>query len=114
MKRALAHCVQRDLHYAIVDEVDSILIDEARTPLIISGPSEENTQVYGVADRVVRQLTAGTKGDVNKEIEETGDYWFDEKEHVAALTDEGVHQRREAGRRRRISTTRRCCRCCTR
>jgi preprotein translocase subunit SecA len=92
MKRALAHCVQRDLYYAIVDEVDSILIDEARTPLIISGPSEENTQVYGVADKVVRQLAAGTKGDVNKEIEETGDYWFDEKDHVAALTEEGVHR----------------------
>jgi preprotein translocase subunit SecA len=92
MKRALAHCVQRDLYYAIVDEVDSILIDEARTPLIISGPSEEDTQVYGVADRVVRQLTAGTKGDVNKEIEETGDYWFDEKDHVSALTEDGVHR----------------------
>ncbi len=92
MKRALAHCVQRDLYYAIVDEVDSILIDEARTPLIISGPSEENTQVYGVADRVVRQLTAGTKGDTNKEIEETGDYWCDEKDHVAALTEDGVRR----------------------
>ncbi|MCU0669954.1 MAG: preprotein translocase subunit SecA [Myxococcota bacterium] len=92
MKRALFHCVQRELHYAIVDEVDSILIDEARTPLIISGPSEENTQVYGVADRVVRQLRAGTKGDVNKGIEETGEFWFDEKDHVAALTDEGVHR----------------------
>ena len=90
MKRALFQCVQRELHYAIVDEVDSILIDEARTPLIISGPSEENTQVYGVADRVVRQLRAGTKGDVNKGIEETGEFWFDEKDHVAALTEEGV------------------------
>jgi preprotein translocase subunit SecA len=92
MKRALFHCVQRELHYAIVDEVDSILIDEARTPLIISGPSEENTQIYGVADRVVRQLRAGTKGDVNKGIEETGEFWFDEKDHVAALTEEGVHR----------------------
>jgi preprotein translocase subunit SecA len=92
MKRALEYCVQRELHYAIVDEVDSILIDEARTPLIISGPSEENTQIYGVADRVVRQLKPGTKGDVNKGIEETGDYWFDEKDHVAALTEQGVHR----------------------
>jgi len=92
MKRSLAQCVQRDLHFAIVDEVDSILIDEARTPLIISGPSEENTQIYGVASRVVRQLKAGTKGDPNKEIEETGDFWFDEKDHIAALTEQGVHK----------------------
>jgi preprotein translocase subunit SecA len=92
MKRSLAQCVQRDLHYAIVDEVDSILIDEARTPLIISGPSEENTQVYGVADRVVRQLKPGTKGEATKGIEETGDYWFDEKDHVSALTEDGVHR----------------------
>jgi preprotein translocase subunit SecA len=92
MKRALEYCVQRELHYAIVDEVDSILIDEARTPLIISGPSEENTQVYAVADRVVRQLKAGAKGDANKGIEETGDFWFDEKDHVAALTEEGVRR----------------------
>src|SRR5690606_3255849 len=73
-------------------EVDSILIDEARTPLIISGPSEENTQVYAIADRVVRQLTAGTKGDVNKGVEETGDFWVDEKDHVAALTEQGVQR----------------------
>jgi preprotein translocase subunit SecA len=92
MKRSLESCVQRELHYAIVDEVDSILIDEARTPLIISGPSEENTQIYGVADKVVRQLKAGTKGDANKGVEETGEFWFDEKDHIAALTDEGVHR----------------------
>ncbi len=92
MKRSIDACVQRELHYAIVDEVDSILIDEARTPLIISGPSEENTQIYGVADKVVRQLCAGTKGDANKGVEETGEFWFDEKDHVAALTDEGVHR----------------------
>jgi preprotein translocase subunit SecA len=92
MKRSLDSCVQRELHYAIVDEVDSILIDEARTPLIISGPSEENTQIYGVADKVVRQLKAGTKGDANKGVEETGEFWFDEKDHVAALTDDGVHR----------------------
>ncbi len=92
MKRTLDEYVQRDLRFAIVDEVDSILIDEARTPLIISGPSEENTQVYGVADRVVQQLKAGTKGEPNKEIEETGDFWFDEKDHLAALTEQGVHR----------------------
>ncbi len=92
MKRTLESCVQRELHYAIVDEVDSILIDEARTPLIISGPSEENTQIYGVADKVVRQLKAGTKGDANKGVEETGEFWFDEKDHIAALTEDGVHR----------------------
>jgi preprotein translocase subunit SecA len=92
MKRSIAHCVQRELAFAIVDEVDSILIDESRTPLIISGPSEENTQIYAVADRVVRQLKVGTKGDHNKGVEETGDFWFDEKDHVAALTEDGVHK----------------------
>jgi preprotein translocase subunit SecA len=91
MKFTLAQCVQRPLHYAIVDEVDSILIDEARTPLIISGPSEQNTELYAVVNRVVPRLKAGEKGDVSKEIEETGDYWVDEKAHSATLTEEGVH-----------------------
>ena len=92
MKFGLAQCVQRDLHYAIVDEVDSILIDEARTPLIISGPSEQNTELYAVVNRVIPRLVAGEKGDVSKEIEETGDYWVDEKAHSATLTEQGVHQ----------------------
>ena len=92
MKFSLDQCVQRPLHYAIVDEVDSILIDEARTPLIISGPSEENTQLYGLANRVIPRLAAGTKGEPSKEIEETGDYWIDEKAHSATLTEEGVHK----------------------
>jgi len=92
MKISLEHCVQRELYYAIVDEVDSILIDEARTPLIISGPSEDNTSLYGVANRVIPRLGAGTKGDHNKGIEETGDFWVDEKAHSATLTEEGVHK----------------------
>ncbi len=92
MKFTTAQCVQRDLHYAIVDEVDSILIDEARTPLIISGPSEQNTQLYAVVDRIIPQLGQGTKGEVSKEIEETGDFWVDEKAHSATLTEEGVHK----------------------
>ena len=92
MKFSLAQCVQRPLHYAIVDEVDSILIDEARTPLIISGPSEENTQLYGLANRVIPRLSAGTKGEPSKEIEETGDFWIDEKAHSATLTEEGVRK----------------------
>jgi preprotein translocase subunit SecA len=92
MKPAQELCVQRELHYAIVDEVDSILIDEARTPLIISGPSEENTQIYTVANRLIPRLEAGSKGDPMKGIEETGDYWVDEKDHLATLTEEGVHK----------------------
>jgi preprotein translocase subunit SecA len=92
MKLTTSHRVQRVLHYAIVDEVDSILIDEARTPLIISGPSEQNTQLYAVVDRLIPRLVKGTKGEVQKEIEETGDYWVDEKAHSATLTEEGVHK----------------------
>jgi len=92
MKYSLAHFVQRSLHYAIVDEVDSILIDEARTPLIISGPSEQNVQLYSVVNRVIPRLKAGEKGDPSKEVEETGDYWIDEKSGSAALTEEGVHR----------------------
>ena len=91
MKFSLESCVQRELHYAIVDEVDSILIDEARTPLIISGPSEQNTQLYAVVNRMVPKLKAGTKGEPNQNIEETGDYWIDEKTHSVGLTEEGVH-----------------------
>jgi preprotein translocase subunit SecA len=92
MKLMLENCVQRDLHFAIVDEVDSILIDEARTPLIISGPSEENTQIYLVANRIIPSLKAGTKGEPSQGIEETGDYWIDEKAHSATLTEAGIHK----------------------
>jgi len=92
MKPGLEWFVQREHHYAIVDEVDSILIDEARTPLIISGPSEENTQLYAVANRVIPRLKPGTKGDPMKGIEETGDYWVDEKDHAAVLTEEGIQK----------------------
>ena len=92
MKFSLESCVQGNLNYAIVDEVDSILIDEARTPLIISGPSEENTQIYGVANRVMPNLSPGTKGEPSKGIEETGDYWLDEKAHGATLTEAGIHK----------------------
>nr|NIV49139.1 DEAD/DEAH box helicase [Gammaproteobacteria bacterium] len=92
MKFTTAQCVQRELHYAIVDEVDSILIDEARTPLIISGPSEQDTRLYSVVNNVIPRLRAGEKGDYNEGIEETGDYWLDEKAHSATLTEAGVHK----------------------
>jgi len=70
--------VQRKLHYAIVDEVDSILIDEARTPLIISGPAEESTELYYTIDRLVPKLIKDK------------DYQVDEKSHTAVLTEEGI------------------------
>ena len=78
MKYDLAQCVQRGHHFAIVDEVDSILIDEARTPLIISGPSEESTDKYAKIDKIIPKLI--------KEI----DYTLDEKHRTATLTEEGV------------------------
>ena len=92
MKLSLEHCVQRDLAYAIVDEVDSILIDEARTPLIISGRSEQNVNIYGVVNKIIPRLTVGSKGEVSKAVEETGDYWIDEKSHSTTLTEVGVHK----------------------
>ena len=92
MKFDVSSQVQRELNYVIVDEVDSVLIDEARTPLIISGPSEENTQLYSIANRVIPGLGQGTKGDPAKGVEETGDYWLDEKAHSATLTEQGIHK----------------------
>jgi len=79
--------VQREFHYAIVDEVDSILIDEARTPLIISGPAEESTDKYYKIDRIIPRLAKGEKDETTKQ--ETGDYIVDEKAHTAYLTDRG-------------------------
>jgi len=79
--------VQRELHYAIVDEVDSILIDEARTPLIISGPSEESTDKYYKVDRIISLLKKGERDEVSKE--ERGDYIVDEKHKTSYLTEQG-------------------------
>ena len=91
--------VQRSLHYAIIDEVDSVLIDEARTPLIISGQSGKSTKLYDACDIFVKQLTRGTakelsKMDIlmNEEEEETGDYVVDEKDKNVNLTEEGVRK----------------------
>ena len=97
MKFELDHYVQRDLHYAIVDEVDSILIDEARTPLIISGPSESSSELYYRVNRVIPMLKKGEViehregGKIGQTLREyTGDYTIDEKAKSSALTEEGV------------------------
>jgi preprotein translocase subunit SecA len=96
MKFDLAHYVQRGHHFAIVDEVDSILIDEARTPLIISGPAEESTDLYYEVDRIIPKLTPGavTQGNVKAEdreaLEKTGDFLVDEKHKTVTLTETGM------------------------
>jgi preprotein translocase subunit SecA len=87
MKFDLATCVQHGHYHAIVDEVDSILIDEARTPLIISGPSEESTDKYYQANAIIPQLVRGEELEENKK---TGDYVVDERNHSAVLTEDGV------------------------
>ena len=91
--------VQRSLHYAIIDEVDSVLIDEARTPLIISGQSGKSTKLYEACDIFVKQLTRGTRKELSKmdiimseDEEETGDYVVDEKDKNVNLTEEGVRK----------------------
>ena len=92
MKFRIADCVQREFNYAIVDEVDSILIDEARTPLIISGPSEESTDKYYKINRIIPKLVRGEviEGKEPGEKYTTGDYTIDEKHKSAALTEDGV------------------------
>lgn len=96
MKFSLADYVQREYHYAIVDEVDSILVDEARTPLIISGPTEESTDKYYIIDRIIPSLVKGEviEEEANtlsgKRKRYTGDYTIDEKAKSATLTEEGV------------------------
>ncbi|HUA18373.1 MAG TPA: preprotein translocase subunit SecA [Bryobacteraceae bacterium] len=92
MKFRLEHCVQRGHHFAIVDEVDSILVDEARTPLIISGPSEESTDKYYRINGIIPKLVRGEeiKGKEPGETYTTGDYTVDEKYRSAGLTEEGT------------------------
>jgi preprotein translocase subunit SecA len=90
--------VMRDLHYAIIDEVDSVLIDEARTPLIISGQSSKSTKLYETCDILARQLKRGEEsGEFSKMgaimgevIEESGDFVVNEKDKIVNLTEEGV------------------------
>ena len=92
--------VQRGLHYAVIDEVDSVLIDEARTPLIISGQSGKSTKLYEACDILAKQLTRGedvpeySKMDaiMGIEQEETGDFIVNEKDKIVNLTQQGVHK----------------------
>ena len=96
MKFDIAHYVQRGHNFAIVDEVDSILIDEARTPLIISGPAEASTDLYYEVDKIIPKLKAGAiiRGDVKAEeredLDKTGDYIVDEKHKTVTLTESGM------------------------
>lgn len=91
--------VMRGLSYAIIDECDSVLIDEARTPLIISGQSGKSTKLYEVCDILARQLQKGTETELNKldiimgeQAEETGDFVVNEKDRNVSLTEQGVHK----------------------
>ena len=94
MRFSLEEVVQRELHYAIVDEVDSILIDEARTPLIISGPAEESTDKYYKIDRIIPKLKRAAtivEGKLSEiEAVKAGDYIVDEKSKTVTLTEQGV------------------------
>ena len=96
MKFSIEDYVQRELNFAVVDEVDNILIDEARTPLIISGPAEESTDKYYVIDRIIPKLQRGAviQGDPTQEdraaIEKQGDYTVDEKSRAVTLTESGI------------------------
>src|SRR5256885_2003073 len=96
MKFRLEDMVQRPFNFAIVDEVDSILIDEAPTPLIISGPTEDNTELYYQIDRIIPSLKKGatvrgdTKAEEREALEATGDYIVDEKHKTVTLTESGM------------------------
>lgn len=89
MKFELADCVQRGHFYGIVDEVDSILIDEARTPLIISGPTDQTTDKYARVDVIIPKLVLGELVESIEEKIYTGDYVVDEKHRTITVTDEG-------------------------
>src|SRR5262245_12713267 len=97
MKFSLGSMVQRGHEFAIVDEVDSILIDEARTPLIISGPAEESSEAYYRVDKIIPRLKKGAviQGGNEYEVEQSGDYVVDEKARTATLTEAGVERCQE-------------------
>ncbi len=93
MKYSLSEKVQREHYYAIVDEVDSILIDEARTPLIISGPTNRKLENYKIADEVAKQLVRATEVDERGEVKpESGDFIVDEKNRTIILTEKGIEK----------------------
>ncbi len=89
MKFELSDCVQRGHYFSIVDEVDSILIDEARTPLIISGPTDQTTDKYSRVNRIIPQLEQGEEIEKGEDKILTGDYVVDEKHKAISVTDEG-------------------------
>lgn len=89
MALSLEDKFQKTLNYAIIDEVDSILIDEARTPLIISGASQELTNLYSIIKDIPPQLQAGTGSPEDKDYQENGDYAIDLKNHKIVMTEEG-------------------------
>ncbi len=89
MKFELSDTVQRGHHYCIVDEVDSILIDEARTPLIISGPTDKTTDKYAIANKIIPQLEEGELIETLESKTWSGDYVVDEKARAITVTDEG-------------------------
>ena len=96
MKYSLDEKVQRDHYFAIVDEVDSILIDEARTPLIISGPTNKTLDNYKIANEVSKKMTRATEKDQNGEIKpESGDFIADEKNRTITLTEKGIKKAEE-------------------
>src|SRR3989440_1123141 len=94
MRFTLEELVQREIHYAIVDEVDSILIDEARTPLIISGPADESTELYYKLDRIIPKLKRAATivdGQLSEvEAQKEGDYIVDENARAVSLTEQGI------------------------
>ena len=89
MKFQISDCVQRGHSFAIVDEVDSILIDEARTPLIISGPTDQTTDKYARVVRIIPQLELGEEIEENETKRLTGDYVVDEKHKTISISDDG-------------------------
>ena len=94
MKVRAEEKAQRDHHYAIIDEVDSILIDEARTPLIISGPTQRDHSYYAQADKIARQMERGEKIEVKAGEDEktTGDFIVDEKNRTIVMTEQGLQK----------------------
>ena len=100
MKFDIKDCVQRGHYYSIVDEVDSILIDEARTPLIISGPTDQTTDKYQRVKNIIPKLVLGEETENLEGKTFTGDYVVDEKQRTIGVTDEGwIDHREGAGHR---------------